>query len=298
MKWSRKELEGRAGAFAARRIQRWLSRKSTLQAERFGERLGRVVFFFFRSRRKRTLSNLEMAFPEKSPQERHAIAKGVFMHFGRIACDFARTDARSKEEVLENMELEGCDDVYKMLPRDEGVIVLTGHFGNWERIANYLALRGYPFSVVVRDADDGGLNQMVIDMRRAAGLEIISRGNAARQILTGLKKKLPIAILPDQNSDEAFLPFFGKPCGTVLGPGVLAQRAKASIYIVFCYRTGPGKYRLRVSDHIRGDNISEYTPEEIMTWFNATLEATVRDFPDQYLWMHDRWKMARRKGLV
>lgn len=298
MKWTRKELEGRAGAFAARGIKKLLARKNLEQSERFGERLGRIVFFFFRKRRNRTLSNLEMAFPEKTDTERRAIAKGVFEHFGRTACDFARTDSRDLEEVIASVEIDGFENVQGMFPMGEPMILLTGHFGNWERMAQYTAMIGYPLSVVVRDANDGQLNEMVINMRRAAGLEIIPRGNAARQILTNLKKNRIIAMLPDQNSDESFLPFFGKPCGTVLGPGVLAKRAKASVYFVFSYRAGPGKFHFRLVDHIRGEDMGQYTPEQIMMKFNAALEVIVREFPDQYLWMHDRWKLARQRGLL
>jgi KDO2-lipid IV(A) lauroyltransferase len=298
MKLSRKELESKASVVLAKQIKRALTRKDLSQSERIGERLGRLVFRLFKQRRKRTLDNLALAFPEKSSQERYLIARGVFEHFGRIMSDFARTDVRSKQETLSSVELDGFADVHEMFPDREGMIMLTGHFGNWERCAHYMSLSGYPMSVVVRDANDDELNGMVLDTRRAAGLEIISRGNAARQVLGALKKHRAIAMLPDQNSDEAFLPFFGRPCGTVLGPGVLAKRAKVSVYAAFCYRTGPGQYRLRRVDYIQGEEIAELTPEEVMTRFNAALESIVREFPDQYLWMHDRWKNARRRGML
>jgi len=298
MKLSQRELKGRAGAYAVHRIRKWLSRKDMLQSERFGERLGRLVFRLAKSRRKLTLANLEMAFPEKTSEERLVIAKGVFEHFGRLLCDFVRTDQRPKDEVLSCVEIDGFNDVHEMFPPGQGMLLLTGHFGNWERIAQYMVLKGYEMSVVVRDANDDELNQLVLNMRRAAGLEIISRGNAARQVLTNLKKQRVIAMLPDQNADESFLPFFGKPCGTVLGPGVLAQRARAPVYFAFCYRTGPGKYRIRLIDHIKGEQMGEFTPEQIMARFNLALEKIVREFPDQYLWMHNRWKTARRRGLL
>jgi KDO2-lipid IV(A) lauroyltransferase len=298
MKLSQRELKGRAGAFAVRRIRKWLAPKTLLQSERIGERLGRLVYRLEGRRRKLTLSNLAMAFPNKTEEERRVIAQAVFEHFGRLLCDFVRTDQRPDEELRSSITLDGFDSVKDMFPLGVGLLILTGHFGNWERIAHYMTIEGYPMSVVVRDANDSELNDIVFSLRRAAGLEIIPRGNAARQVLTNLKKNRVIAMLPDQNSDEAFLPFFGKPCGTVIGPGVLAHRSKAPVYFAFCYRTGPGTYRIRLVNKLASDEVAELSPEEIMTNFNAALEKIVTEFPDQYLWMHDRWKTARRGGLL
>jgi Kdo2-lipid IVA lauroyltransferase/acyltransferase len=298
MSLTRKKLEGHAGTFAFRRIRKWLLKKNILQADRIGERLGRMVFRLSKSRRNITLSNLELAFPEKAPEERLTIARGVFEHFGRVMCDFVRSDTRSKEEVLDSMELDGFDTIQDMFPPEDGFIILTGHFGNWERVAQYVALSGYKLGVVVRDPDDGGLNDLVVSLRSAAGLEVIPRGSAARTVLTKLKRHEPVALLPDQNSDESFPLFFGKPCGTVLGPAVLAQRGKSKIYVTFCYRTGPGKYCYRLTSIIDPNEEPKLTPTEIMARFNQDLESVVREFPDQYLWMHNRWKSARQKGLL
>ncbi|HEY3781180.1 MAG TPA: lysophospholipid acyltransferase family protein [Fimbriimonadaceae bacterium] len=298
MSTRRKKFERRAGTFAFVRIRKWLLKKDIFKAEKVGERLGRMAFKLGKRRRNITLSNLEIAFPEKTPEERYAIAQGVFEHFGRIMCDFVRSDTRSKQEVMESMTLDGFDHIHDMFPPEDGFIILTGHFGNWERVAQYVALCGYKLGVVVRDPDDGGLNDLVVNLRTAAGLEVIPRGMAARTVLTKLKRHEPVALLPDQNSDESFPLFFGKPTGTVLGPAVLAQRGKSKIYITFCYRTGPGKYRYRLTSVI--DPVAEPKPTatEIMARFNQDLEQVVREFPDQYLWMHNRWKSARQKGLL
>ena len=146
--------------------------------------------------------------------------------------------------------------------------------------------------------DDGGLNDLVVSLRTAAGLDVIPRGAAARAVLTNLKKKHVVALLPDQNSDESFPAFFGKPCGTVLGPAVLAQRAKAKLYVTFCYRVGPGKYCYRLADVIDPLAEPKLSTEEIMARFNQDLEKVVREFPDQYLWLHNRWKSASQRGLL
>src|SRR5207253_3062232 len=103
----------------------------------------------------------------------------------------------------------------------KGVLAITGHLGNWERLAHWYQAHGYTMSVVARDADDEGLQEKVARIRGGRGLTLLSRGNSAKEILSRIRNQETIGILPDQNSDEAFVPFFGKPCGTVLGPAVL-----------------------------------------------------------------------------
>jgi KDO2-lipid IV(A) lauroyltransferase len=294
MKSRRKRLEAWAGTVAFRTIQKWLSRKDILQAERIGQRIGRMAFRIGKSRRARSMYNLRLAYPEMTDEERMVITKGVFEHFGLVMCDFVRSASRTKEEVLSSITSEGTENLDRGLELGKGVIILTGHYGNWERLAQWLTLSGYKLAVVVRDAN-GELNDDVLRLRQAAGVEVISRGNAARGILTRLKRNEVAGILPDQNAGDAFIPFFGKPAGTVLGPAVLSLRSGASPVPVYCYRTGPGKYHVVALPPIP---VEGRTPEEIMVDVNASLESVIRLHPEQYLWIHDRYKSARQKGLV
>ena len=299
MRLSRKELEGRAGALALRKVQRWLSKKNLSQAETIGERLGRLAFRLAKSRRTRTISNLALAFPEKGESERFNIARGVFEHFGRVMCDFVRTESRSEEEVLGSITVEGHEHLERARAMGKGVIVVTAHFGNWERMGQYMTLTGdSPFNVIVRDAANNDLNNLVFQMRTAAGLGTISRGNAARSVLTSLKRNEIVGILPDQNAwDTTFLPFFGIPCGTVLGPAVLGERAGAPLVPIWCVRTGPGKFKFILEEPLKPEAGFD-NAEGLMRSYNRALERVVREYPEQYLWMHDRWKSARQEGLT
>jgi KDO2-lipid IV(A) lauroyltransferase len=297
MRFNRREVEGRVGAWAFRMIQRWLGGKDLLGAEKIGERLGQLSYRLLKKRRLRALSNLELAFPEKSEEERRAIAKGVFEHFGRVMCDFVRTANRTPEEVLSSIQTRGLENLHQAIALGKGAIVVTGHFGNWERMAQFISLSGFKMSVIVRDANNEDLNNLVLELRKAAGVGIISRGNAARPVLTKLRNNEVIGILPDQNAGDAFIPFFGKTCGTAFGPAVLGERAGAPLVPIYCYRVGPGKYVYET--HPPLEPVPGYPPSEgMMRAVNNSLEAMIRKYPDQYLWIHDRWKSARQQGLL
>jgi len=297
MRFNRKKLEQRAGTFAFKFLLNHVERKDALGAERFGIRLGRFIYRISKKHRNRALSNLAMAMPELTDSERQDICRRMFEHFGIVGADFLRSRKRTHEEVLESVEMEGFPHVLEALAQDKGVIVVTGHFGNWERVGHYSTARGYKMYVVAREANDSALNSMVAELRAASGLEVESRGNAARAILRLLGQKQMVAILPDQNSEEIFVPFFGLPTGTVQGPAVLHERTGAPIITAFCARTGPVKYRLVISPPLQ--KVEGYDgPEGMTRAINNALEDIIRQYPEQWLWLHDRWKSARRRGLV
>jgi KDO2-lipid IV(A) lauroyltransferase len=278
--------------------RRWVKNKSVERAEAMGARLGRLLYRLSSKHRNRCQSNLKLAFPELSDADRTALSIRVFEHFGIAATDFLRTGSRTDTEVLENMEDCGFEVLEEAKAQGKGVLLLSGHFGNWERLAHYSALRGIPFSVVARDADDAGVQRTVEEMRTKAGMEVFSRGDAARAILGALKHGKVVGLLPDQNSEECFIPLFGKPAGTVLGPAVLHLRTGAPIVCFFCPRVGPGKYRAMIFPLPEPEEGFESPREAIMAAFHKALEGVVREYPEQWLWFHDRWKSSRKRGLL
>ena len=127
-------------------------------------------------------------------------------------------------------------------------------------------------------------------------MKMLARGRSIRDLLRLLKEGELIGILPDQNSKEAMIPFFGQPAGTVLGPAVLHLRTGAPLVPCCCVRVGVGQYEVHILDPITAREGE--TPEELMTRVNAAIEQMIRIAPEQYLWMHDRWREARRRGLL
>lgn len=282
----------------ARALQAWLKTKPLPDALQTGEKIGRILYRIAKTRRRRTLDNLALAFPEKLPDEREQIAKGVFESFARSSVDFLLADDRSPQEALANIDVTGLEHVQAAKAAGKGALLITGHIGNWERLAAYMSYSGYTLHVVTRDADDHGFNEIVNKIRRGPGTTVIPRGDAARPILQRLKENEFVGILPDQNSHEAFIPFFGHPAGTVLGPGVIHARTNCPVICGYCVYIGDGRYRAVFTPPLEPLPGYETKGEGLMRAVNAWLESVIREYPDQWLWMHDRWRNARKKGLL
>lgn len=244
------------------------------------------------------MENLHIAFPEWSEEKRREVMWQNLDHFGRVISNFFGGYERTKAEVDAVVEVHGIEHLDEALKRGRGALLLTGHFGNWEVVAAWLSLNGYPLSVVIRDADTADVNDAINMMRRKPGTHLIPRGNAAREIITRLRNNEIIGILPDQNSKEIFIPFFGKPAGTVLGPGVIASRTGAAPVFGTGVRIGVNKYLLEFHPPLEPEEGWEVKGEGLMRTFHRKLEEVIREHPEQYLWMHDRWRSAKRKKLL
>lgn len=295
MKAKRKQLENALGQFAMNAILRRLSGKTPEQAEEIGARMGRLLGQFGKKRMEVAVSNLRMAMPELPDPE--GVARRVFENFGRTAGDFLTLHERSSSQIIDSMEVIGREHFDWCVDQGKGVILITGHYGNWERMGAYVGSLGYTVSVVARDADQQGVTGRVNQIREKAGVKVISRGNAARPMLEALRRNELIGILPDQNSSEIFIPFFGKPAGTVLGPGVLHERTGAPVLFVYCYRVAPARYALQIRPPLHAEP-TEVRGEAMMRVIHSELEMAIRAHPDQWLWFHDRWRNARRRGLL
>lgn len=293
-----KRLQGKAAAWLLRLIQRWLRRKPYLDALATGEKLGRRIGALAKRRRMTGERNLMMAFPDMSPDQAHELCERVFENFGRSSADFLIGLDRTKEQIEETTTIEGVEHLDAALAKGKGAILLTAHFGNWERVAAWMVLSGYKLAVIARDADDQGVNALVNALREGPGTEVISRGRAARASIERLRRNEIVGILPDQNAREVYIPFFGKPAGTVLGPGVLAERTGATVQPVFCHYVGEGRFHIRFLPHVVPDEGFSVKGEGMMRAINRLLESVIREHPDQWLWFHDRWRNARRKGLL
>ncbi|MBI5706099.1 MAG: lysophospholipid acyltransferase family protein [Armatimonadetes bacterium] len=280
-------------------LEAWARRKTVEQAERTGARLGMVFFWLSAKHRTCAMKNLELVFPEMSFPDRKALAKRVFQHFGRVALDFVRTEARTLEEVIARTTVHAPDHLAAGLSKGKGVLNVGMHFGNWERMVHFLSAVGHPMSAVVREADEAGLEAQIRKLREHAGMDVLARGNAVRAMLTALRAGKQVSLLADQNAYDAMVPFFGKPAGTALGPAVLHLRTGAPIVLCFYPRIGPGRYEMIWDAPIDYSEAEEKpTPEEIMEQIHRRFEEIIRKYPEQWLWFHDRWRSARRQGLL
>lgn len=263
-----------------------------------GSALGALGHRLSRRRREVALANLRASYPEWTEEQCKKVVRGVYSHFGRSFAEFVRASTISPAQLKRLVNVEGISHLDTALAQQKGVLIITAHIGNWEMTARYIAtVLQLPLCVVARDTDDPETTAIVNDLRARGGYEVYSRGNAARHILSALKHNKLIALLPDQNAADVFVPFFGRPCGSVTGPAVLHLRTGAPLLPAFSVRRPDGTHCLEIYPPI------EYTPtgshnedvKSIMGLVHAEIERQVRRYPDQWLWLHDRWRTAREQ---
>jgi KDO2-lipid IV(A) lauroyltransferase len=279
-------------------LSRLVTRKDPIAGERaallFSKVMGRLIL----KHRVQARRNIDMVFADRPDDWREALFGRCFDHFGRTFTDFMRIKLRSREELMSSMKATGFEILEEALKEGKGVLAVSGHLGHFVRIVEYLAALGYEVCLVNRTQNDRTVNNEIVARFEGAGVRVIPRGNAAASILRALHAKKIVVILPDQNYDEPFLPFLGFPAGTAMGPGVIHQRTGAPIVMIYCVRTGPNAYEI-TAERLKSPSIFRNDPAEAtMVQINDSLSAMIRKFPEQYLWLHDRWRSARRLGLI
>ena len=266
------------------------------QAMRFGARVGGVAYRVARKPRRYAECNLRLAYGDAlTAAERDALVRGVFSQFSKSIIDFLRapTVDRAQMDALVPT-VEGAEWLEAVRAPKRGFLIVTGHIGNFELLGRWLALHGIPSTVAARDPRDPALARYLRRMREGVGNTVLSKGASAREMLVRLKRGEVITLGIDQNSGDVFVPFFGVPAGTVAGPASLALHTGAPLLPCYCVRDPDDTYRIiflpPISAQATGDREADVT--RVMAAANAALESVVRRFPDQWLWLHNRWKSA------
>ena len=287
--WQRLVLSLMTGATAP---MRRLPRSAAL---RFGTSLGSMGYTFALPARKKALKNLRLAYrDELNTEDQNRLTRRVFQHFGRSVVEFLRAPMLSPVQVAGMITCEGWEHVEAARAAGQGILLVTGHIGNWELLGRWIArVKELPLAVVARDPRNEALGAYMRTMRESAGFAVFSKGFSASGLLKALKRGEVILMLPDQNSGDVFVPFFGVPAGTVAGPASLALHTGSALLPVFCVAEGDG-YKIICQPAIPtvSTGNKEADVARIMTATNAALEAMIRQYPDQWLWLHNRWKSA------
>jgi KDO2-lipid IV(A) lauroyltransferase len=249
-----------------------------------------------RRQRHAGLQNLRMAFPELPEAERKRILQGCFHNLGRLLVEFSHFPDLDKSNIGRLVFYDGLENYQEALRRGRGVIFLTGHFGAWELSAFAHSLFGYPIKYVVRPIDNDRVDQLISGYRTLSGNIPIHRRNTAREILKALRENQVVGILFDQNttrSEGVFAEFFGIPAATTAAIATLALRTGAAVIPGFLiWEEKLGRHRLRFDPPVELVNTGDPARDvlENTRRFNKILEGYVRNYPDQWLWIHRRWK--------
>jgi KDO2-lipid IV(A) lauroyltransferase len=290
----RKHFERAAGRMGIRLVVGPVRAMPLPMARAFGKGLGELLFRALGRYRRVALKNLALIYADKGPEERQRMARAVFRHFGEMAVEFIKMPQLSREDVDRMVTVEGEENLCRAFEAGKGVLLITGHFGNWEFMARWLTMHGYPLNVVARDARDPAATKLMADTRQGNGAQVLYRGNSARGILQALKKNQIVALLPDQNAADLFVPFLGQPTGTVDGPGVLHLRTGAPLLFSWCRRTPDDRFHITFEppEVVAPTGAQAADVARVMALINARLEAQIRQTPTQWLWLHDRWKAS------
>jgi KDO2-lipid IV(A) lauroyltransferase len=262
-------------------------------AQRFGAGIGDLLFLGVRRYREVALRNLGRSFGW-DPARTRLVARQSFRNIGKTLVEFLRQPYLSPSEMRRLFRMEGTEYLRDGLAAGKGVLLITGHYDNWELFAARMVVEGIPLNVVARDADDAALNTLINGIRERCGYRVIPRRSAARGVLEALRRNEAVAILMDQNTVKGgeFVPFFGRAAATVTGPAIFALRTGATVLAGFAVRqpddTHVGFFQPPVIPRQTGDREADIW--ELTAHLTALIEAQVRADPTQWFWIHDRWR--------
>lgn len=268
-------------------------------ARRTGDFLGLILFHIIRVRREVTFDQLRRAFPEKSGEEIGACARKCYKNISRIVVEAVRLAGRDHGELNPLFRVEGKGYLDKALHGGKGLVVVTFHLGNWELMGAYMAGLGYPLSVVGQRIHNPYIDRMVDEFRSGAGMQVICRSRAVKDSIRALRRNRIVAILADQDAHEngVFVPFFGRNASTPRGPAVIAMHCEAPAVMAFMTRGADGIYDISIEPipYERGIEL-EAEIKRFTRTFTSRLEDFVRSHPEQWLWLHRRWKTGDRSA--
>jgi len=259
--------------------------------------LGKLSYKILTSRRRTASDNLHRAFGDsKTEVEYESIIKNVFINISRTTVEFARQPIFSKERILKMIpEATGQEHIDKALEDGKGLILVTAHVGNWELMGGWVSAAGYPTDFLVGKQHNPYVDKLFDNFRGSFGVGRFPVGVAARHVLKSLKLNRVVAMVSDQHSATGgvVINFFNRPASTPGGPALFSIKTGSPIVLGVLIREGYNRHRAVVSPPIYppagGDN--EQDAVTITQQYTSMLEAIVRNYPDQWMWTHRRWKI-------
>ena len=271
-------------------------------SQRFAETLSFLFCDILRVRGKLVDTNLSHAFPELSKKERKEIARQMWTHLFLMVAEVAHGPRQMHGlNWWRNVRIENGSKMFAALQADRPMILITAHFGNFEMGGYILGLLGYPTFSVARKLDNPYLNDFISSFRGQTGQYIIDKNEGYEDILTVLGQNGVMAFLADQSAGKkgAWINFFNRPASAYKAMALLSMQYDAPIFICFATRTDdrPMHFTMRMVDSLDPRELPPdvSTVQQITQWHASRLEEQIRLAPNQYWWLHNRWKTYGRK---
>ncbi|MBV8673680.1 MAG: lysophospholipid acyltransferase family protein [Acidobacteriaceae bacterium] len=261
-----------------------------------GASVGSAAYRILGRLREVALTNLALAFPEKPDAEREQILCRLYRNLGWLLAEFCRMPRYTRENTRPFARYEGLDHYLAARDRGKGVLILTGHLGAWELSSYYHSLMGYPMSMVIRRLDNSRVDALVNRIRCLHGNRVLHKDDFARGLLGAMRQGETVGILMDTNMTPPqgeFVPFFGRLACTASGMARVALKTGATVLPGFMlWEESERKYVLHFGEPIplASTGNEEQDVIENTARFTSVIESWIRRYPDQWLWVHRRWK--------
>lgn len=267
--------------------------------------MGRAGFSLVGRQRRKTIEHLKMAYGSELPEpEIQRLGTKVFENLVMTSADWIQSAKWNPERIRRLVDTGSAFEKYReLLAEGRGLISLTAHIGNWELLAGIFGLSGFEGGVLGRRIYYEPYNRWIVARRQAMGVKTFYRDDPPRRLLEVLRRGEILGILADQDIDSlpgVFVPFYGMPAYTPTAPVKLAMASGAPILPNFLIREPGGRYRLFLSDPIRPvvETSREAAVKKYTAAWMAACESMIRRYPEQWVWMHDRWKTKPEQPAV
>lgn len=261
-----------------------------------GKGFGWLVFKLAKKERDKTTKNIRIAFSQTMTwNQAEQLAQSVWIRLGWNLFEVARWIPMTQEEIVSQVvRVHGWEHMEKALARQKGVLILSAHLGNWELMGGYFAAKT-PTAAVAQNLYDSRFDELVTWMRsEKLQIPMIKRGLALRGILEALKNNNAICALVDQDTgqDGVFVPFFGRSTWTQSGVARIAYKTEAALVPAFVVRGADGCFELFIEPEIEVQRTANAEKDilETVRRYTEVIETYVKTYPDQWMWMHERWK--------
>lgn len=279
-------------------IVRRLPRRAVLA---LGRTLGRLWGAFDRRHLEVAATNLRHAFPDWGEERVLATARGVYAHFGAVLLDLLWMEGRPVEDLAAICDYDGAESLQAVRAAGRGVLCPSAHFGSWELQAMASVPRVGHVSMIARTLDNPALDRRLVRLRTAGGNTVFYKQKAIARVLAALREGDIVAILIDQNvqvKDGIFVRFFGRPACTTTVAAAIALKTGCAIVPVHCILQPNGRYRLIYDPPVAwaGTGRRDEDVAALTQHLTTIIEGWVRENPEQWLWLHRRWKTMPPRG--
>lgn len=265
----------------------------------FGRLFGSFIFYCIPIRKELVLSNLRHAFPEKSEEDVRKIALKNYQNIFGTFFETFWIQRMSQEHIRRLVRVPDTAAIADLLNRGKGLIMLSGHISNWELIALAVGLIGnHPLQIVIKKQHNPFVDRLMNGLRTKFNNTVVDMDYAPREILKRLRDHGVVAMLADQSGPEEglFIDYFGRPTSTHVGPAVFALRTGAPVLMTYAIRNRDGTFDVTFEE-VATNDLTGSDDDKIRTITERhvkMLEQFVRKYPDQWLWMHKRWKHTEK----